>query len=386
MAAVLRCPARRDPRRPHGPSRCRTVAVLSSWADLLVEEACSPCRRRKPRHASASTRGGSSTTSAATSRRRRGSASQRRRRVFNRGRAVPHRASPAHRPEPAPVDLPHHRSPEAAVRPDPLARRVHTATSGQRHPVCVPCGRTYPRRWDGCRTRSGSWVRERDGDGRGRWDASGCRHLPWFQPPAPAGLDLRRYRLVDRLGRQPAPVTLRYRVEVLPCCCQQHVEPLPTCCHMLPLLVVGAVGPAGEAHYDRQRIRWDLSPDPYTGNRRQGSQRGFATRKAADAALAEKVDQVNAGTYVAPSRQRLAVYLTTWLSGLRVKPTTLDSYRLPRVCSRRLRSRRPGPSSGDETRRSESRDRFVSKDAGTPTQGPRFRWRLFAVLRGARTL
>ena len=36
--------------------------------------------------------------------------------------------------------------------------------------------------------------------------------------------------------------------------------------------------------YDRWRIRWDLSPDPYTGNRRQGSQRGFATRKAADAA------------------------------------------------------------------------------------------------------
>ena len=79
--------------------------------------------------------------------------------------------------------------------------------------------------------------------------------------------------------------------------------------------------------YDRWRIRWGLSPDPYTGNRRQGSQRGFATRKAADAALAEKVSQVNAGTYVQPSRQRLAVYLATWLAGLRVKPTTLDNYR-----------------------------------------------------------
>ena len=79
--------------------------------------------------------------------------------------------------------------------------------------------------------------------------------------------------------------------------------------------------------YDRWRIRWDLTPDPYTGNRRQGSQRGFATRKAADAALTEKVGQVTAGTYVAPSRQRLAVYLTTWLAGLRVKPTTLDNYR-----------------------------------------------------------
>jgi integrase len=79
--------------------------------------------------------------------------------------------------------------------------------------------------------------------------------------------------------------------------------------------------------YDRWRIRWDLSPDPYTGKRRQGTQRGFVTRKAADAALADRIGQVNAGTYVAPSRQRLAVYLTTWLTGLRVKPTTLDNYR-----------------------------------------------------------
>jgi hypothetical protein len=79
--------------------------------------------------------------------------------------------------------------------------------------------------------------------------------------------------------------------------------------------------------YSRSRIRWGLSPDPYPGKRRQGSQRGFVTRKAADAALADKISQVNAGTYVAPSRQRLAVYLTIWLAGLRVKPTTLDNYR-----------------------------------------------------------
>ena len=79
--------------------------------------------------------------------------------------------------------------------------------------------------------------------------------------------------------------------------------------------------------YDRWRIRWELPPDPYTNKRRQGSRGGFATRKAAEAALAEVLGQVNTGTYVAPSRQRLGVYLTAWLDGLRLKPTALDNYR-----------------------------------------------------------
>lgn len=79
--------------------------------------------------------------------------------------------------------------------------------------------------------------------------------------------------------------------------------------------------------YDRWRIRWELPPDPYTGERRQGSRAGFATRTEAEAELARVLGQVNSGTYVEPSRQRLGTYLTAWLEGLRVKPTTRDNYR-----------------------------------------------------------
>lgn len=79
--------------------------------------------------------------------------------------------------------------------------------------------------------------------------------------------------------------------------------------------------------YERWRIRWNLPPDPYTGERRRGSEAGFPTRKAAERRLTEIMGQVDHGTYVAPSRQRLAVYLTSWLQGLQVKATTRDNYR-----------------------------------------------------------
>ena len=80
--------------------------------------------------------------------------------------------------------------------------------------------------------------------------------------------------------------------------------------------------------YERWRIRWELPPDPYTGERRRGAQRGFPTRKAAETRLAEILGQVHAGTYVTPSRQRLGPYLAAWLQGLGVKPTSLDNYRV----------------------------------------------------------
>lgn len=79
--------------------------------------------------------------------------------------------------------------------------------------------------------------------------------------------------------------------------------------------------------YDRWRIRWELPPDPYSGERRRGTRAGFATRGEAEAALAELLGQVNDGTYVEPSRQRVGDYLTAWLEGLRVRPTTRDNYR-----------------------------------------------------------
>jgi integrase len=79
--------------------------------------------------------------------------------------------------------------------------------------------------------------------------------------------------------------------------------------------------------YTRWRIRWELPPDPYTGVRRQGSRGGFATRKEAESQLADLLGRVNSGTYVAPSRIRLGAYLSSWLDGLAVRPTTLDNYR-----------------------------------------------------------
>jgi hypothetical protein len=79
--------------------------------------------------------------------------------------------------------------------------------------------------------------------------------------------------------------------------------------------------------YDRWRIRWELPPDPYTGERRRGSAAGFQTRKAAERRLAEVMTEVGAATYVVPTRDRLGGYLTEWLRALSVKPTTLDNYR-----------------------------------------------------------
>lgn len=79
--------------------------------------------------------------------------------------------------------------------------------------------------------------------------------------------------------------------------------------------------------YERWRIRWELPPDPESGDRRRGTRRGFATRREAETELAAILGQVHEGTYVAPSRKRLADYLRGWLKGLRVKPTTFDNYR-----------------------------------------------------------
>ncbi|MDX1622068.1 MAG: Arm DNA-binding domain-containing protein [Nitriliruptorales bacterium] len=52
----------------------------------------------------------------------------------------------------------------------------------------------------------------------------------------------------------------------------------------------------------RWRIRWDLPPDPETGERRRGQRRGFATKREASQALREELRRVDRGSYVAPDQ------------------------------------------------------------------------------------
>ncbi len=77
----------------------------------------------------------------------------------------------------------------------------------------------------------------------------------------------------------------------------------------------------------RWRVVFDALPDPLTGERRQTSKRGFATKATAEAFLRRSLERVTSGTYTQPSRVTLAEYLAEWLGGLRKKPTTMADYR-----------------------------------------------------------
>ena len=79
--------------------------------------------------------------------------------------------------------------------------------------------------------------------------------------------------------------------------------------------------------YVRYRVRYELPPDPYTGKRRQAQRGGFPTLAAAERYRDEVAGSVRSGSYVPPSRQRLATYLASWLDSLSVKETTRDNYR-----------------------------------------------------------
>lgn len=67
--------------------------------------------------------------------------------------------------------------------------------------------------------------------------------------------------------------------------------------------------------------------DPATGARRRRLKRGFTTKRAAGAWLRDTLSKVERGDYVDPSKQRLDDYLAEWLDGLRVRPSTVASYR-----------------------------------------------------------
>jgi integrase len=86
------------------------------------------------------------------------------------------------------------------------------------------------------------------------------------------------------------------------------------------------------------------------GRRRQRTKGGFATRKLAEAALAELVVDTERGTAVDPQRQTLAEYLTEWLADVEgsLRPSTVRLYRtavqswiVPRIGGVRLQDLSP---------------------------------------------
>ena len=72
----------------------------------------------------------------------------------------------------------------------------------------------------------------------------------------------------------------------------------------------------------------ELERDPITGKRRQKWHSGFATKKAAQAALAELVNSINNGVYVEPTKQTVAEFAADWLTAIEptLRPATHYSY------------------------------------------------------------
>jgi integrase len=63
------------------------------------------------------------------------------------------------------------------------------------------------------------------------------------------------------------------------------------------------------------------------GTTRMVLRRGFVSRKKAGASLREELRRTELGEWVEPSKQRLDAYLAEWVEGLRLRPSTLFSYR-----------------------------------------------------------
>lgn len=67
--------------------------------------------------------------------------------------------------------------------------------------------------------------------------------------------------------------------------------------------------------------------DPATGLSKQTTKRGFRTEKEATAELQRIQSAKRDGSFVRQDRQSLQEYADEWLDGIRVKPSTLQSYR-----------------------------------------------------------
>jgi integrase len=88
-----------------------------------------------------------------------------------------------------------------------------------------------------------------------------------------------------------------------------------------------------KTHAGKETTRWyvvvDVGVDS-SGRRRQKWHGGFATRREAEVARAKIVNDLHAGSYVAPDRLTFAEWVReSWLPMIRtrIKPSTFDSYR-----------------------------------------------------------
>ena len=85
-------------------------------------------------------------------------------------------------------------------------------------------------------------------------------------------------------------------------------------------------------HIRKRGNKWsvvvDVGRDPETGRRKQKWHSGFDTRRDANRALTEILSRLERGTYVEPSKETVAVYLSSWLDAqrARLRPSTLASY------------------------------------------------------------
>jgi integrase len=76
-----------------------------------------------------------------------------------------------------------------------------------------------------------------------------------------------------------------------------------------------------------ERWAWKTTLTSPDGTRKQVMKRGFPTKKAALADLRDALAASGKTGYAEPSKQLLADYLSTWLGGLRLAPSTVASYR-----------------------------------------------------------
>ena len=81
---------------------------------------------------------------------------------------------------------------------------------------------------------------------------------------------------------------------------------------------------------DRYYGVFDIGRDPATGKRRQKTIGGFITKREAQRALNDAVNQIQKGTYSHPTRETTGEYLRRFIDtyvAMRCKPSVQQSYK-----------------------------------------------------------